>query len=215
MLLAWHISILFGILARTAYAFFNEQHDGSFELFVSTPLVNEDIFTGFARFLHTRYRYLLIALTVYDCTLSAMLISGRWPRLAAFPVAMALFMWISFAAIRWLGVYRALMMNTPLLSVFTTFARLALFPMILSILFVFAPRTDYFKVCVFWVGSTAFLAAFFGFDARRVLIERGRELLLRPASEKPPHIESEWSFINWEKIDNPAKVLTVDQPIGV
>jgi hypothetical protein len=214
-LFACHLAVLFGILARIAYAFFNEQHDGSFELFVSTPLVNEDIFAGFAGFLQTRYRALLIALTIYDCVLSALLASARLPRLAPFPITMAVIVWIVFAAVRWLGVYRALMMNTPLLSVFATFARLALFPMILAFLFLFAPRTDYFKVCVFWIGSTAFLGAFFGSDARRVLIERGRELLLRPASEKPAHIESEWSFINWQAINETAAGSTCAPEIVV
>jgi hypothetical protein len=215
MLLACHMAVLFGILSRTAYAFFNEQRDGSFELFICTPLVNEDIFRGFARFLLARYRPVLIALTVYDCVLCAMLASGRWPRLSSFPIAMALIVWITFGAIRWLGVYRALMMNKPLFSAFATFTRVALFPLILSIFFLFAPRTNYLKVCVFWVGATGFLAAFFAADARRVLIERGRELLLRPASEKPPHIESEWSFINWENPETEPTALAIDGPVGV
>jgi hypothetical protein len=55
--------------------------------------------------------------------------------------------------------------------------------------------------------STGFLTLFFANDARRIVLERGRELLLRPSSEKPPTIETEWSFINWTLSTNRAKHL--------
>jgi hypothetical protein len=200
VLFGLHFGLLFAMLARTAYAFFNEKHEGSFETLISTPLANEDIFKGFARFLHLRYLRLLAVITLYDIVLAALLARGVSSQLAPFPLAMAIILWVSFAGVRWLGVYRALMLKTPIFAVFATFIRLSLFPLILSVLFLFAPRTDYLKVCVFWVGATGFLALFFGSDARRVLMERGRELLLRPVTDKPPHIESEWSFINWEGI---------------
>jgi hypothetical protein len=205
-----HFAILFAMLAHTAYAFFNEKHEGSFEALISTPLVNEDLFSGFARFLRLRYLRLLAAVTVYDAVLSLTLARGASRQLAPFPAAMALIVWISFFGIRWLGVYRSLMMKFPLLAVTATFVRLSLGPLIFSVLFLFAPRTDFFKVCVFWVGATGFLAVFFGSEARRILLERGRELLLRPASDKAPHIESQWSFINWDGVQyvSPDAVLT-------
>lgn len=211
-----HFGILFGMLAHTAYAFFNEKHEGSFEALISTPLVNEDLFEGFARFLRLRYVRLLAVITAYDVILALFLARSALPTVAPFPAAMAMILWISFSGIRWLGVYRSLMMKMPLLAVLATFVRLSLGPLIFSVLFLFAPRTDYFKVCVFWVGATGFLALFFGSEARRVLLERGRELLLRPATDKAPHIESEWSFINWDGVRYvpPEPVLAGAGPQG-
>jgi len=48
------------------------------------------------------------------------------------------------------------------------------------------------------------LAFFFESDAKSALTEHGRELLLRPYSEKPPHIENSWSFIDWEESETPS-----------
>ena len=55
------------------------------------------------------------------------------------------------------------------------------------------------KVVLFWILSTGFTSVFFASDAKSALFRHGRELLLRPVAEKPPHIENEWSFINWDE----------------
>jgi hypothetical protein len=90
------------------------------------------------------------------------------------------------------------MMNHPSLAMLATYARLSLVPVVLSLLFLSVPKTDFMKVAAFYVISSGFLAMFFSMDAKTALNEHGRMLLLRPATESPPHIESEWSFIDWE-----------------
>ena len=39
-------------------------------------------------------------------------------------------------------------------------------------------------------------------DAKQALIKHGRTLLLRPENEKAPHIENEWTFIDWQADEN-------------
>jgi len=93
------------------------------------------------------------------------------------------------------------MTNHPLSAMLATFSRICLFPLAASILFLFAPRTNILKVMFFWTASSAFIAAFFAIDAKHALSTHGRTLLLRGYGEKPPHIENELSFINWDELE--------------
>ncbi len=211
LLFLGHAGILVSLLSQTAYSFHADKQEGTLEVLLSTPLANEDIFAGLARFLHRRAARLLLVVTAADGLFSLLLWPSRLLPYAVFPLTMAAILWITFYGVRWLGVYRSLMLNTPLISILTTLWRIAFFPTILSAVFLMAPGTDYLKVCVFWLVSAGFLSLFFGNDARRVLMERGRELLIRPACDKPPHIESEWSFINWESIQEPRTELAASE----
>jgi hypothetical protein len=201
MLLIFHVGCILSLTARTAWTFSRKRDEGAFEILLSTPLRNPDIFEGFARYLHDQSRRFLYAVTAIDSAISILLWARGHPKLMVFPLAMCATLWITLRGVTWVGVYRSFMMNSPLLSAFWTFWRISFFPITLSALFLWAPKTDYAKVCFFWIVSTAFLSAFFGSDARRVLLERGRELLLRPACDRPPHIENDWTFINWDEIN--------------
>jgi hypothetical protein len=87
---------------------------------MSAPLTNDDIFLGFARFLNLHSVRLLVLLTGYDIFLTGFLWLKALPQLAPFPLTMAVVLWISFYGVRWLGVYRALMVKTPLFSTLAT-----------------------------------------------------------------------------------------------
>lgn len=113
------------------------------------------------------------------------------------PIALGMVLWITLAGLGWLGVYRSLMMNHPSLAMMATFTRLSLVPILFSILFLMVPQTNSMKVAAFYILSSAVLAMFFSVGAKSALAVHGRTLLLRPQTEKPPHIEGEWSFIDW------------------
>jgi hypothetical protein len=119
--------------------------------------------------------------------------------LMALPIALGVGLWITLFGIGWLGVYRSLMMRHPSLAIPATYARLSLAPMLFSLIFLGVPGTDVVKVCAFYLISSGFAAVFFAMDAKSALAEHGRRLLFKPASEKPPHIESDWSFIDWKE----------------
>jgi hypothetical protein len=141
----------------------------------------------------------VLGIVVIDVLYAGLLaIAGAGP-IAVLPLGMAVAQCIVLAGVGWLGVYRSLMMNHPSLATLATFARLSLVPVVLSLLFLSVPGTDFVKVTAFYVISSGFLAMFFSMDAKTALAGHGRTLLLRPATEKPPHIESEWSFIDWEE----------------
>ncbi len=202
LILILHLVFLATVLGRTAYSFYTDRQDGSLELLLGTRLTNEDIFTGFVRFLLDQSFILFAFLTALDLLFSTALALSGYGDLATMPLAAAVTLWLSFLAARWVGVYRSLMVNLPALAMLTTFGRLAFVPLALSALFLWAPRTNFVKVMEFWVVSSAMLALFFGHDARTTLVKVGRDLLLRPFTEKPPHLESEWSFINWDEVLN-------------
>ena len=199
VLFAAHVAYQFVLLTRTAYAFYTDRRTGALELMVGSKLTNEEIFTGFNSFLLRKSAPAVLVFVVIDVVYAGLLgVAGAGP-IAALPLGMAVAQCIVLAGVGWLGVYRSLMMNHPSLAMLATFARLSLVPIILSLLFLAVPRTDFLKVAAFYIVSTGFLALFFSMDAKTALKEHGRELLLRPATEKPPHIESEWSFIDWDE----------------
>ena len=102
------------------------------------------------------------------------------------------------------------MMKHPSLAMLATFARLSFVPMLFGLLFLNMPRTDPGKVAMFYAISSLMLAFFFASDAKSALTEHGRTLLLRPYSEKPPHIENSWSFIDWDEHENGAGGSTME-----
>ena len=198
-LFAAHIAYQFVLLTRTAYAFYTDRRNGALELMVGSRLTNEEIFSGFNAFLLRKSAPAVLLFVAVDMAYSGLLwVAGGGP-IAVLPLGMAVAQCIVLAGMGWLGVYRSLMMNHPSLAMLATYARLSLVPVVLSLLFLSVPRTDFVKVAAFYILSTGFLAAFFSMDAKTALAQHGRTLLLRPATEKPPHIENEWSFIDWEE----------------
>jgi hypothetical protein len=142
---------------------------------------------------------------VVDASYAVMIKLSDGGKLAALPVGLAAGLWITLLGLGWLGVYRSLMMKHPSLAMLATFARLSLVPMLLGLMFLNLPRTDAEKVAVFYAFSSLMLAFFFASDAKSALTEHGRALLLRPYSEKPPHIENPWSFIDWDEASESEK----------
>jgi hypothetical protein len=198
-LLAIHIGYEFILIARTAYFFYADRQTGALELLLGSRLLNEEIFEGLNQYLVRRSVFFISMLTVVDLAIALALWSGASQRLAALPLALAGGLWITLFGLGWLGVYRSLMMKHPSLAMLATFARLSLLPMLLSILFLQVPGTDFVRLAFFHVVASGFLAAFFAMDAKVALIEHGRTLLLRPYSEPAPHIENKWSFIEWDE----------------
>jgi hypothetical protein len=199
LLFALHLGCEIMILARTAYSFYHDRQDGSLELLLGTALGIEEVFSGFYKFLLRQTAPMLWLLTFLDLASVLCLAAAGNRSLLSVPIAMAAFLWLSVLGLGWLGVYRSLMTNHPISAMGSTFFRLSFFPLVVSLTFLFAPRTDIHKVMFFWTISTAFAAGFFALDARQALSIHGRQLLLRPYSEKPPHIENELSFINWDE----------------
>jgi hypothetical protein len=202
-----HLGYQVVVLTRTAYSFYSDRRDGSLELLLGTRLSTAELISGFKRYLYAQSGVTLLFFTVLDLFYAASLAAAGATALVPFPLGMAATLWAAFFGIASLGIYRSLMMNHPSLSMLATFVRLSSFPLVLTALFLWVPQTDFVKVVAFWIIASLFLAAFFGSDARRSLEQHGRTLLLRPHDEKPPHIENEWSFINWDEIVTEAPPL--------
>jgi hypothetical protein len=198
-LFLFHFAFQVILMTRAAYAFYGDRQNGSLELLLGSPLSNEEIFEGFNLFLLRQSVPMLIVISALDGLYALRMWINGLPGMAAMGLAHALTLWMALFGLGWLGVYRSLMMNHPSLAMLATYARLSLVPVLLSLIFMEAPNGDLRKVAVFYVMAAGFLAAFFSMDARTALGIHGRTLLLRPYSEKPPEIESQWSFIDWEE----------------
>lgn len=205
-MIPWLVAVLFFSqlvlsflnLAQTAHSFHQDRQDGSLELLLGTKLAAAEVFEGFYRAMLHRTRA-----TLWTFTAAAVIVAGLcWvtgsKTAAVFPLAMAATLWITCFSMGWVGVFRSLMTHLPLVGMLSAFARVTLFPMLITVILLLAGRVEVAKVLMFWVCATAFVGAFFAMDAKAALAKHGRELLLRPQAEKPPHIENEWSFINWE-----------------
>lgn len=197
-----HFAYQIVLMTRAAYAFYGDRQNGSLELLLGSPLSNEEIFEGFNLFLLRQSIPMLAVISALDGLYALRMWMNGLPGMAAMGLALALTLWIALFGLGWLGVYRSLMMNHPSLAMLATYARLSLVPVVLSLIFMEAPNGDLRKVAAFYLITAGFLAAFFSIDAKAALGIHGRTLLLRPYSEKPPEIESEWSFIDWEEARN-------------
>jgi hypothetical protein len=187
------------VLARTAYSFYNDRQDGSLELLLGTRIGIDEVFAGFHRALMRQTAPLLWPITCVNLFSAGLFALQSSYELALVPLAMGAITWITIFGFGWLGVYRSLMTNHPIFAMLATFWRLSFFPMVLTIVFLFAPRTDLPKTMFFWSAANALFAIFFASEAKHALLTHGRTLLLRAYDEKPPEIESELSFINWDE----------------
>ena len=198
LLFGLHLGYQLLVLARTAYSFYFDRQDGSLELLLGTRLKIEDVFGGFYSYLLQHSQRSLLVLSAIDIVACFSLLAAGDLVAASLPFAMGATLWSTVLALGWLGVYRSLMTNHPLHAMAATFLRLSFFPLLISSLFILSPRRQITEIVVFWIISTAFIGIFFAMESRRTLFKYGRELLMRPYNEKPPHIESELSFINWD-----------------
>ena len=203
VLLGIHVALQFIIIARTAYSFYSDRQNGALELLLGSSLENEEIFQGFNRFLFRKSAPTVMLMTVIDGIYAFAIWENGASKWAALPLGLAGGLWITLGGLGWLGVYRSLMMKHPSLAMLATFARLSFVPLIMSLLFLQVRQTDQVKVAEFYVIASAFIAMFFAADAKAALAKHGRTLLLRPYTEKAPHIENEWSFIDWEEAKEP------------
>jgi hypothetical protein len=207
LLFSIHLAYELLVLARTAYSFYLDRQDGSLELLLGTRLGTEEVFNGFYSFLVKHSKGVLIYLSALDLVTCVAIIASGDLTSSALPFAMAITLWCSVLGLGWLGVYRSLMTNHPLHAMVATFFRLLFFPLLITAIFLFSPRTQINETVTFWIISTAFVSLFFGSEARRSLFKHGRTLLMRPYAEKVPHIESELSFINWDDaIEKPPPI---------
>lgn len=198
LLLLLHLGTHAVVLIRTAYSFYTDRQDGSLELLLGTKLSMGEVFTGFNKFLQRKTRWVLIVLGIVDLAPAVVIAVAGLGGWAAMPLAMAGTLWAAVLGLGWTGVYRSLLSDHPWAAMIGAFARLSFFPLVISVAFLFAPSTNPMQVAIFWLIASGFTALFFGLDASAALVKHGRELLVRPFSEKPPHIENEWSFIDWE-----------------
>lgn len=199
-----HLGYQLVMMTRTAYAFYRDRQNGALELLLCSPLSNAEIFEGLNQYLLRQSGPTTALFSGINVVCATLMWLNGFTALAAVALAMALTLWITLLSLGWLGVYRSLMMNHPSLAMLATYARVSLVPVISSLIFMVAPGSDLTKVAIFYLVAAGFLAAFFSMDAKAALEIHGRTLLLRPHSERPPHIESEWSFIDWEKEESSA-----------
>lgn len=204
LLFLLHLAWMLVIVARTAYAFQTDREEGSLELLLGTRLDVSEIFSGFNRHFLAQNKLILATFLVVDVLHALLLVYwGREPW-AALPVAMGAVMWITMLGLGWTGVYRALLTDHPPRAMAASFNRLMLVPMIVSAIVILG-ASNVVEGSIFWVVAVGFTASFFGIDASSSLRKHGRELLLRPRKDPLPHIENEWSFIDWEALEDDPK----------
>ena len=187
------------LVVRSVYAFYQDRQDGSLELLLGTRITMEELLEGFHEAMVQRARPLLLLLTVCCGGVAVLLLREGNLEAALIPGAMAITLWISFISFAWVGLFRSLMSNHPVFAMAQTFVRLILPPLGVVVFVLLSSRPSMVMVLGAWVVATFFLGTFFASDAKKALQKYGRELLLRPHSDRPPEIESEWSFINWDE----------------
>jgi hypothetical protein len=198
LLLVAHFAVQLLVFLRTAYSFYTDRQDGSLELLLGTKLDPDEIFSGFIAFLFRQTAPLLVAIALVDLLAALWIWRANSGRLL-WPLTMGAILAITIMGLGKTGVYRSLMCDHPALAFAGTWLRLSAVPTIISLVLLFSPVVPFTSVAVVWLVTTAFTSMFFATDSSAALLKHGRELLLRPFSEKPPEFESEWSFINWDE----------------
>ena len=194
------------LIVRSVYAFYQDRQDGSLELLLGTKLTMEELLDGFHRAMVRRALPLLWLVTICCGMVALLLYLDGSTNLALVPGAMAITLWVSFLSFAWVGLFRSLMSSHPVFAMLQTFGRVVLPPLAVVLFVQFSSRPTAASVLGAWIVATFFLGIFFANEAKAALQKYGRELLLRPRCDRPPEIESEWSFINWdeEMITHPA-----------
>lgn len=199
LLFVLHLAWMLAILSRTAHAFQADREEGSLELLLATRLDVAEIFSGFNRHLQGQNRVVLACFAGMDLLHALLFLGWGREKWAALPLAMGAVLWVTVLGLGWTGVYRALLTDHPPIAMSGAFNRLAMAPLIVSAIVILG-SSNVLEGSIFWVVSAGFAALFFGMDASAALRKHGRELLLRPRKDPIPHIENEWSFINWDDL---------------
>lgn len=194
-----HLLLKVVLLTKSAHQLFTDRQDGNLELLLATPLGTEEIFAGFQSALRRQFALPLVMIILLDAGTAVFFIYLRWN--AGFvAAACGALLWFEFVGIIWTGVWRILMGNHAALGIVSSALRAILIPAAVGafalVVFHSSPPMD--KAFMWVIANVATLLWLF-IHARSALLKHGRTLLLRPYGEAPPHIESDWSAMNWEE----------------
>lgn len=197
---AMHLIFLFWLASDAAHAFAGDRRSGALELLLGTPLHVREIASGM--FEAFRTRFLLPALVVCLLDLfSAVRLLALGEAAAAFAIAAgaAMFLLSCYSAC-WIGLWRGLISLQSAIATLGTVGRVLIVPWFFSGMVAgLFPKSSPAELMLVWSLFSVFSNLIFVRGARRNLEEHFRVMALRPYGEKPPHIESEWSAMNWEE----------------
>jgi hypothetical protein len=187
------------VAGNAVHAFTPDRQSGALESLLGTkvdvPEITAGTFSGFRR--HGRAALWILGIQGVLLTLRLLLHGSGMSALVVLALTAAI-PWDAYCLV-WVGLFQGLVARSPAVAFLTTLFRMVLLPW-----FWFLMATQLFwqssrlELVVLWLLIVAVNQLIFMANAKASLLRHFRVLALKPFAEKKPHIESEWSAMNWE-----------------
>lgn len=201
-----HLIFQFWLAGDAAHAFASDRRSGALELLLGTPLQVREIAAGIEQTFKRRFLWPTLALSLVDALLAfRLLASGQGVAALMIGGGTAMFLFYCGCVCR-VGLWRGLVSMHSAIATLGTVWRILFLPWVLAgMVGILFAQSDAAELTIAWSILTVVNNLVFVRGAKQNLEEHFRVMALRPYGEKPPHLESEWSAIDWESIPKPIE----------
>ena len=187
------------LAAHATYAFAADRRSGALESLLGTRLEVREIAAGMRRGFGRRFGRTLGVLCLLDL-LCAIQLFGEGAEASALILVLAAAMMLADCyCLFWVGLLKGLVAPSPALALGAAMLRILVLPwawfLILAQIYW---RSSIFEFLILWMIVIPLNHVVFLMNARASFFRYFRTLALKPFAEKNPHMESDWSPINWE-----------------
>ena len=196
---ALHLIFKVWLAGDAAHAFATDRRSGALELLLGTSLRIGEIAGGMLQAFRRRFLWPALAFFFLDVDLGLrFIVSGDGVAALMIGLGAALFLFDCYC-VCWVGLWRGLVSLHSAVATGGSVWRTLLLPWLMGgMVAVLFPRSSPLELTIVWAVLNAVNGGVFLRGAKRYLHEHFRVMALRPYGEKAPHIESEWSPINWD-----------------
>jgi hypothetical protein len=211
--IAGQLALRLWVSAYAAFAFAADRRTGALESLLGTRIEVPEIASGVFRGSARRFFGPLAVSTMLCLALAlraALVDSGATALTLGLSAAVTL--WDSYCLF-WVGLYQGLAARTPAIGFMASLCRILLLPwawffvsaQLLSRSAMPLVQVPLVQLVVLWIIIVVINHIVFLANARVSFRRYFRVLALKPFGEKNPHIESDWSPINWDEELNPGE----------
>ena len=201
-LVAVHALFKIWLTADATHAFAGDRRSGALELLLGTPLSVRELVTGMLSAFRQRFQGPQVVLISVDLLLAARLLFAGNGIGALWTGVMVLMFLADAYCLGWVGLWRGLVDRNAALATLSAAGRVLIVPWILfgAGAGIFSQSTQT-ELALLWLVVCGMANLICLSHAKNGLVEHFRVLALRPFGAKAPHIESQWSAMNWESSD--------------
>jgi hypothetical protein len=194
-----HALFTLWLTADAAHTFAADRRSGALELLLGTSLSVREIATGAMSAFRRRFLAPAFVLVLADVLCALRSFSTGGASGAFWLCALALMFLIDAYCLIWVALWRGLLDRNSALATLSTAGRLLILPwMVFAGAVIIFSQSSHAELAILRLAVCGVQDIIFLSHAKNGLLEHFRVLALRPFGAKAPHIESQWSAMNWE-----------------